>query len=153
MLALVVNNHYLTWRWLLLASLVLAILFLPLPANAIQPVERSYRIQASQFSYSPSVLYANPGDLVTVELQSVDVVHGFSLDGYNIETAADPGQTERLSFIADKQGTFRFRCTVTCGNMHPFMIGKLQVGRNDLLWRSVLLAGVMLVAGVWGLKK
>jgi heme/copper-type cytochrome/quinol oxidase subunit 2 len=81
------------------------------------------------------------------------VVHGLSIDGYNLETTADPGQTARLTFVADRQGSFRFRCTVTCGNMHPFMIGKLRVGQNALLWRGALLAGLVLIAGVWGLRK
>jgi hypothetical protein len=30
--------------------------------------------------------------------------------------------------------------------MHPFMIGKIQVGRNILLWRALGLAGIA-VAG------
>jgi heme/copper-type cytochrome/quinol oxidase subunit 2 len=86
---------------------------------------------------------------VTIELAATDVVHGLSIDGYGLETSTDPGQTSRLSFVADRQGSFRFRCTVTCGNMHPFMIGKLQVGQNDQLWRATMLLGLALVAGVW----
>jgi hypothetical protein len=33
--------------------------------------------------------------------------------------------------------------------MHPFMIGKLKVGQNMLLWRAVALSGLALVAGAW----
>lgn len=141
------------WRWAGLAVLALLILFLPIPGNAAEPVERTFRIQASQFAYSPAVLSVNPGDRVTIELLATDVVHGLSIDGYQLETTSDPGQTARLTFVADHQGSFRFRCTVTCGNMHPFMIGKLQVGQNELLWRGALLAGLALIAGVWGLRK
>jgi heme/copper-type cytochrome/quinol oxidase subunit 2 len=99
------------------------------------------------------VLSVNHGDRVIIELLATDVVHGLAIDGYNVETSSDPGQTAQLSFTADRQGTFRFRCSVTCGNMHPFMIGKLEVGRNDLLWRGALLAGLALFAGVWGSRK
>jgi heme/copper-type cytochrome/quinol oxidase subunit 2 len=140
-------------RWAVLAILALLILFLPVPGTAVAPVERTFRIQASQFAYSPAVLSVHPGDHVTIELLATDVVHGLSIDGYDLETTADPGQTARLTFVADRQGSFRFRCTVTCGNLHPFMIGKLLVGRNDLLWRGALLAGLALIAGVWGLRK
>jgi hypothetical protein len=28
---------------------------------------------------------------------------------------------------------------VTCGALHPFMIGKLQVGPNTWLWRAIAL--------------
>jgi len=80
-------------------------------------------------------------------------VHGLSIDGYAIEATSDPGQTARLTFVANRGGSFRFRCTVTCGNLHPFMIGKLQVGQNELLWRGALLSVLMLVAGVWGVRK
>jgi heme/copper-type cytochrome/quinol oxidase subunit 2 len=132
-----------------LAGLTLLILFLPFPVQATMPVERTFRIQASRFEYSPAIISVNPGDRVTIELAATDVVHGLSIDGYGLETSTDPGQTSRLSFVADRQGSFRFRCTVTCGNMHPFMIGKLQVGQNDRLWRAAALFGLALVAGVW----
>ena len=98
-------------------------------------------IPASEaFAYTPAVLHVNPGDKVTIELASTDVVHGIFVDGYNVHVTADPGQPARLSFIADRPGTFRLRCSVTCGALHPFMTGKLQVGSNLLLWRSMGLA-------------
>jgi heme/copper-type cytochrome/quinol oxidase subunit 2 len=141
------------WRWGILALLTLLILYLPIPGNAAKPVERTFQIEASQFAYSPAILSVNPGDQVTIELLATDVVHGLSIDGYKLETTSDPGQTARLTFVADRQGSFRFRCTVTCGNLHPFMIGKLQVGQNELLWRGALLAGLALIAGVWVVRK
>ena len=119
----------------LMAGLVVA--FAPFPVQPIAPQERTFRIGAGQFSYSPSELIVNPGDTITIELVSTDVVHGLYVDGYDISIEADPGQTATLTFIADKPGSFRFRCNVTCGAMHPFMIGKLTVGTNDWLFRSV----------------
>lgn len=132
---------------------MLLALLLPIPAAATNPTERTFHINASRFEYSPAILEVNPGDQVTIELTATDVVHGLSIDGYKLATTADPGQTARLTFIADRQGSFRFRCTVTCGNLHPFMIGKLQVGQNTLLWRAMLLSGLVLVGGTWMLKK
>ena len=129
------------------------IAFIPFPAGATAPVERTFQIKASRFEYSPAVLAVNPGDQVTIELTATDVVHGLSIDGYNLAISSDPGQTTRLTFVADRQGSFRFRCTETCGNMHPFMIGKLEVGSNTLLWRAVALAGIVLLAMVWEFKK
>jgi heme/copper-type cytochrome/quinol oxidase subunit 2 len=52
----------------------------------------------------------------------------------------DPGQTASLTFVADQPGTFRLRCSVTCGALHPFMIGKLNVGPNELLARGIVLS-------------
>ncbi len=139
-------------RGLIIAGLVILLLLAPFPTFAAAPTDRVFKIQASRFAYTPGVLSVNPGDRVTIELTATDVVHGLSIDGYNLSTTADPGQTARLSFIANKQGSFRFRCTVTCGNMHPFMIGKLQVGQNILLWRAIASSILALVGGAWLLK-
>jgi heme/copper-type cytochrome/quinol oxidase subunit 2 len=136
-----------------MAGLALVILLIPVPTQASTPIERTFHIEASRFKFSPAVLSVNPGDRVTIELSATDVVHGLSIDGYSLETTSDPGQTRRLTFVADRSGSFRFRCTVTCGNMHPFMIGKLQVGRNMLLLRAAGLAVLAVVAGVWGIRK
>lgn len=118
----------------------LVVAFAPLPVQSIAPQERIFRIDARQFSYSPSQIKVNRGDKVTIQLISSDVVHGLYVDGYDVSVEADPGQTKTLTFVADRPGSFRFRCNVTCGAMHPFMIGKLTVGTNDWLYRSIGLA-------------
>ena len=123
---------------LVLAGLVVA--FAPLSVQPHTPVARTFRVEASQFAYSPAEISVNPGDMITIELAATDVVHGLYVDGYGVSVKADPGQTATLSFIADKPGSFRMRCNVTCGAMHPFMIGKLHVGVNTWLYRSIALA-------------
>jgi heme/copper-type cytochrome/quinol oxidase subunit 2 len=126
-----------------LAGLVVA--FAPLPVQPITPQERTFRMEARQFAYSPGELKVNPGDTVTIQLVSTDVVHGLYIDGYGVSVKADPGQTATLTFVAERSGSFRFRCNVTCGAMHPFMIGKFTVGTNDWLYRSAVLLMVALV--------
>ena len=142
------------WFSLLLfvmAGLVVA--FAPLPVQAIAPQERTFRIDARQFAYSPSELKVNAGDTVTIQLVSTDVVHGLYVDDYDISVEADPGQTTTLTFVADKPGSFRFRCNITCGAMHPFMIGKLTVGTNNWLYRSIGLAGLAVLGVVLSIKQ
>lgn len=129
----------------------LVVVFAPLPVPPITPQERTFQIDARQFAYSPSELQVNTADTVTIQLVSTDVVHGLYLDGYNIFVEADPGQTQALTFVADKPGSFRFRCNVICGAMHPFMIGKLTVGTNDRLYRSFGLA-TLAVIGIFPLS-
>jgi heme/copper-type cytochrome/quinol oxidase subunit 2 len=136
------RSHFLL---LLLGMAGLAVTFAPLPVPAISPQERTLQVEARQFAYSPSEITVNPGDTVTLQLVSTDVVHGLYIDGYDLSVEADPGQTATLSFKANQPGSFRFRCNVTCGAMHPFMIGKLTVGRNDWLVRSAALATVAVV--------
>jgi len=134
-----------------MAGLVVA--FAPLPVQPIAPQERTFRIEAGQFAYSPSELQVNAGDTVTIKLVSTDVVHGLYVDGYDISIEADPGQTGTLSFVAGKPGSFRFRCNVTCGAMHPFMIGKLTVGSNNWLFRSIGLAMLAMVGVTLSIKQ
>jgi heme/copper-type cytochrome/quinol oxidase subunit 2 len=144
---------------LLMAGLVVA--FVPFPASSVMPQARmlrpgsaqAFRIDARQFAFSPSELRVNPGDTVTLELVSTDVVHGIYIDGYDLSVEADPGQTATLSFIADKPGSFRFRCNVTCGAMHPFMIGKLTVGTNIWFHRSIGLAALAVLGVVISIKR
>ena len=129
---------------LLLTGLVVA--FAPLPAHISTPIDRSFRVEASQFAYQPGEINVNSGDRVTIELVSTDVVHGLYVDGYGLSVKADPGQTATLTFVADKPGSFRLRCNVTCGAMHPFMVGKLNVGANTWLYRSLALASLGIVS-------
>ena len=133
---------------LLFVMAALAVAFAPLPVPSIAPQARTFEIDARQFAYSPSELRVNSGDAVTIQLVSTDVVHGLYVDGYGISAEADPGKSATLTFVADKPGSFRFRCNVTCGAMHPFMIGQLTVGGNDWLLRSISLA-VLAVMGVF----
>lgn len=131
----------------------LAAAFVPLPAGRQAPVERTFRIEASQFAYRPAELRANPGDTIHIELVSTDVVHGLYLDGYGVSVKADPGQSASLTFVADQPGSFRLRCNVTCGAMHPFMVGRLTVGPNTWLYRSMALAVLAAVgAGLFTLR-
>ena len=138
---------------LLFAMAGLAVACTPLPASPTTPQERIFRIDARQFAYSPSELQVNAGDTVILQLMSNDVVHGLYVDGYDLSIEADPGQTTTLTFIADKPGSFRFRCNVTCGAMHPFMIGKLTVGINQWLYRSIGLAGLAILAVIVSIKQ
>ncbi len=149
-------RHRLTIKqgsWLVLGLLALAIVFTPLPTGTAVPTNRTLRLTASSFAFSPAVIEVNPGDQVTIKLTSSDVVHGLYLDGYDLQMTADPGQTATLTFTADKTGTFRFRCSVTCGALHPFMIGKLKVGPNTLLWRGIALSIMAALLGLWRLRQ
>jgi heme/copper-type cytochrome/quinol oxidase subunit 2 len=125
--------------WLLMAAAAVAVAFAPLPSVAFLAGSetRTYHIEASQYAYSPGELHVNLGDTVTIELTSIDVAHGLYVDGYGASTQSDPGQTTSLTFVANRAGSFRFRCNVTCGALHPFMIGKLTVGNNTGLYRGI----------------
>lgn len=149
--AAILGSRALGWAaWLAAAILVLA---LPWPAFAGIPAERLIRVEAGQFEYSPATFTLNTGDRITLELVAADVVHGLHLDGYNLTLTAEPGRAARLTFVADRPGTFRFRCSVTCGPLHPFMAGTLTVGGNDFLWRAGGLSVLAALAALRGARR
>lgn len=127
----------------------LAVAWLPVPAASRRPAHRRIRIEATARGFEPSVVRVNRGDRVTLVLVATDVVHGLYLDGYGLAVTSDPGQADSLTFVADRAGAYRFRCSVSCGALHPFLIGKLTVGRNDLLWRAAGLALLIAFAVSW----
>lgn len=143
--AIRLGNPSLLRFWTPVAILAFALAFLPIPGVQAAPVERHFRLEAHSFEYQPSVLWVNPGDRVTLDVVARDVVHGIYLDGYDLQVIAEPGQVARLSFVADRPGSFRFRCPIACGALHPFMIGKLHVGPNWLQWRGAAI-GLLLAA-------
>lgn len=135
-----------------LLLLVLAVLLVPVPTSHT-PRTHHITIDASQFEYSPSRLAINQGDTVHVTLASSDVVHGFFLDGYEIEHRVEPGISQEFTFVADRTGKFHYRCSVTCGPLHPFMIGELVVGPNELVWRASGLAIIAVGAMLAGARQ
>jgi polyferredoxin len=137
--------------FLILFSLELALLIplgiAQLPKTA---TTRHISVDAHRFAYAPSRLVVNQGDTVILQFSTSDVTHGLQLDGYPIELIAKKGTTFRkhdwleekgrlktnwsrvssVKFRAQRSGKFIFRCTETCGNLHPFMTGELIVRPN-----------------------
>jgi cytochrome c oxidase subunit 2 len=97
--------------------------------SAVQP--RVINLQAKRFQYIPHQITVQKGELVTIIMESLDVTHGFYLDGYGVTMKARPGVVGKVTFVADKTGRFSFRCSETCGEFHPYMIGFLKVTPNS----------------------
>lgn len=131
-----------------------------------RPTERSITIEAQKYGYTPAVIKVNKGDRVTLRLKAKDVTHGFFLEGYDLDAKARPEMplfwvrrpskeedyrtVEEISFVADQEGKFRYRCSTTCGYMHPFMQGELIVQPNRLLPASILLSlGLTALSLLW----
>ena len=134
------------------AALALLILLLPVPLTA-KAVTHQVTMTADQFAFDPPVLHVNQGDRLLITLQATDVVHGFYLDGYGLETRVEPGISQRVDFTADKTGKYRYRCSVSCGALHPFMIGELVVGPNLTFVRAVGLLFTVLAGTLFYLRR
>jgi len=116
--------------------MAIVITIAPVPALAA-PRSQRVEIEASQFAFAPGRIQVNQGDTVVITLTASDVVHGFYLEGYGISQRVEPGVEQQITFTADRRGKFRYRCSVSCGPLHPFMIGELIVGPNLPFWRAV----------------
>lgn len=120
------------------------ILIFPLESNST-PTTHQIQIDARQYQYAPERIEINQGDRVEISFTSSDVVHGFYLEGYDLERRAFPGVAQSLSFTADQAGKFRYRCSVSCGPLHPFMTGEMVVRANFPFWRAIGISAVALL--------
>lgn len=102
-------------------------------------------IVAKRFEYTPNRISLKKGELVTLRMESLDVTHGLYLDGYEINIKARPGLIGKATFVADKTGRFSFRCSETCGEFHPYMIGFLEVTPNSRFHSFLWAIGIAFV--------
>ena len=128
------------------------VLLAPRPAPAPRTTGREIVIHARQYAYTPGVVRVSQGERITMVLEADDLTHGLYVDGYGVDLVAVPGRPARASFVADRPGKFRVRCSKVCGSLHPFMLGELIVEPNSPLWRAVslaILAAIGTVAFLW----
>ena len=134
------------------AALAVLVLLVPLPFSA-RPTTRDVTVVARQFAFDPPVLRVNRGDRVRLVVRAVDVVHGFLVDGHGSEVRVEPGISQHVEFVAERTGKFRYRCSVTCGTLHPFMTGDLIVSPNRELLRAGGLVLVVIAATLAVLRR
>ncbi len=118
---------------------------LPWPGVILSAGEKEIRVLARDYTYTPGVLRVAHGNRVTLVLEAEDVTHGLYLDGYDVDLVAVPGRASRATFVADRPGKFRLRCSKVCGTLHPFMLGEFIVTPNSPFWRAI---GIMILAAV-----
>jgi heme/copper-type cytochrome/quinol oxidase subunit 2 len=145
-------------------AIPLLIRFIPLKSHT-----RIISLEAKRYGYSPGRIIVNKGDTVILRPTSLDVTHGFLLDGYPIDAIlkqqgltllkyqwkddnnkiqTDWDKVKEIKFKADKAGRFTFRCTQTCGNLHPFMTGELIVRPNLFYHLMVSLSFWIVLSGL-----
>lgn len=125
---------------------VVAVMLFPTDSPA-EGKEHVIDLYTTQFEFAPGRIEVNQGDTVVLKLHAGDVVHGLYLDGYGIEQRVTPGVMQTIEFTADHVGKFHYRCSVSCGALHPFMIGEFVVRPNSPLWKSIM-ATVIALGGL-----
>ena len=89
--------------------------------------ERTIRITARRFDYSPAEITLKKGEPVVLELVTDDVLMGFSLPGLKVREDLVPGKIARVRLTPDRIGAYIFVCDVFCGGGHEAMHGTLTV--------------------------
>lgn len=89
--------------------------------------EKTFNVTASSFKFSPTTITVKKGDTVKVVLANAGGNHNFVIDEFNAKTKIiGNGETDTISFVADKSGTYEYYCAV--GNHRQMgMVGKLIV--------------------------
>ena len=129
-------------------------------ATASAPRSHSILVKAGQYAFDPPVIRVRRGDTLKLRFAAADVVHGFYLEGHDVDVTIPPlsrqvtvkrgGATqiaEEVVVTAGRSGKFRYRCSKTCGAMHPFMVGELIVGPNRLFGGAAGAAAGLLFGG------
>lgn len=88
---------------------------------------KEFKIVARKYEFVPAEIRVKQNDIVKITLTSEDVAHGLALKEYGINVSVKKGEVKKIEFLADKKGTFTFRCSVFCGPGHSGMTGKLIV--------------------------
>jgi len=92
-----------------------------------EPVVKEFNIIAKRWDFTPGTITVQKGDNVKLSIESIDVRHGIAIPAFNINQQLNPGETTIIEFTADKEGSFRFFCSVLCGAGHSGMDGTLIV--------------------------
>jgi heme/copper-type cytochrome/quinol oxidase subunit 2 len=104
------------------------------------------QMTAKKYGYSPSPVHVKRGTKVQLKITAIDRDHGFTIAP--VPEGADPtktvglefttpqpkdswklkkGKETTIEFVAQRAGSYEFRCSVACGLGHGHMKGQLIV--------------------------
>ncbi len=70
-------------------------------------------------------LYLPVGKPVTVNLESMDVIHSFYIPAFRLKMDAVPGVPTKMWFTVEKPGSYQVLCAEYCGDRHSYMLSKI----------------------------
>jgi len=82
---------------------------------------------ARAWSFNPTEIRVPAGAEVTFTVTSVDVLHGFNVEGTRVNMMLIPGQVSRTTYTFDEPGEYLIICHEYCGLGHHMMSGKVIV--------------------------
>ena len=96
-------------------------------AEAEEAPIKKVKMYARNWEWTPNEIRVKKGTRVIIDFISEDASHAFELKAYKIKVSLPQDKRGQVDFVADKVGTFRWRCSRPCGNGCAKMTGKLIV--------------------------
>ncbi|MFQ6013789.1 MAG: cytochrome c oxidase subunit II, partial [Thermoplasmata archaeon] len=135
------HNPRLEFLWTALPVLVIAIIgagaFQTLQITDTIPQETmTIQVIGQRFSFefvypdnttSEGLLRVQEGEVVRLEVTSLDVIHSYFIPEFRLKIDAVPGRLNLYWFQALKVGTYAIRCAEYCGVGHFTMMATLEV--------------------------
>ena len=89
------------------------------------------RVLAQQYAFVPKCIVVPAETPVTLRAVSADVVHGFIVQGTNVNTMVVPGYVATLKTRFAVPGDYRMPCHEFCGVGHQGMWAQVRVVARD----------------------
>lgn len=80
-----------------------------------------------QYSFTPQCMLVPTGTPITFRSTSADVVHGFLIDGTNVNIMLVPGYVSTITTRFEQFGEHHMPCHEFCGTGHEGMWGNVRV--------------------------
>ena len=96
--------------------------------SAVEP-DGSVTVRAigQQYSFTPQCMIVPTDTRVTFRAASADVIHGFLIEGTNVNTMLVPGYVSTIDARFDEPGDHLMPCQEFCGVGHEGMWAKVRV--------------------------
>jgi cytochrome c oxidase subunit II len=96
--------------------------------SAVEP-DGSVTVRAigQQYSFTPQCMMVPTNTQITFRATSPDVLHGFLIEGTNINTMLVPGYISNITARFSEPGDYRMPCQEFCGVGHEGMWAKIKV--------------------------
>jgi len=94
-------------------------------------VTRKIAVTVSEWYFDPNDVVVDAGDTVEIEVRSEKGAHYFVLPDYEVQTRIPEGERRKVSFVADRTGTFKFGTCEWDGGALQVMKGRLQVRKPE----------------------
>ena len=85
------------------------------------------KMTVENWKWVPNKVKVEKGTILVLHIRSYDATHRFDLKTFGQKVTLPQSKVTEVEFLADKVGTFKWKCGRPCGDGCPKMTGKLTV--------------------------